>query len=54
MTTWLHDQRIEAVLAVLRARGATTVLDLGCGAGPVYYSALGFLGALLTAGTDFR
>jgi 3' terminal RNA ribose 2'-O-methyltransferase Hen1 len=33
MTTWLHDQRIEAVLAVLRARGATTVLDLGCGAG---------------------
>jgi 3' terminal RNA ribose 2'-O-methyltransferase Hen1 len=33
MTTWLHEQRIEAVLAVLRARGATTVLDLGCGAG---------------------
>jgi 3' terminal RNA ribose 2'-O-methyltransferase Hen1 len=33
MTTWLHEQRIEAVLAVLRACGAKTVLDLGCGAG---------------------
>lgn len=33
MTTWLHQQRIEAVLAALRDSGATSVLDLGCGSG---------------------
>lgn len=33
MTTWLHEQRIEAVHAALRASGAQTVLDLGCGDG---------------------
>jgi 3' terminal RNA ribose 2'-O-methyltransferase Hen1 len=29
----LHDQRLAAVLGVLRASGATSVLDLGCGEG---------------------
>ena len=29
----LHDLRLEAVTAVLRAEGATRVLDLGCGEG---------------------
>lgn len=33
MTTWLHEQRVEAVHAVMRASGAQTVLDLGCGEG---------------------
>jgi small RNA 2'-O-methyltransferase len=33
MTTWLHEQRIEAVMAAVRALGAETVLDLGCGDG---------------------
>jgi 3' terminal RNA ribose 2'-O-methyltransferase Hen1 len=31
--TWLHDQRLEAVLAAVRASGAKTILDLGCGDG---------------------
>jgi small RNA 2'-O-methyltransferase len=33
--TWMHDQRLDAVLAALRAVGAETVLDLGCGDGPL-------------------
>ena len=31
--TSLHDQRLAAVLAALRASGAASVLDLGCGEG---------------------
>lgn len=33
MTTWLHDQRLEAVLAAVRESGAEHILDLGCGDG---------------------
>jgi 3' terminal RNA ribose 2'-O-methyltransferase Hen1 len=33
MTSWLHEQRLQAVEAVVRATGATSVLDLGCGDG---------------------
>ena len=33
MTTWLHDQRLDAVHDAVRASGARTVLDLGCGDG---------------------
>jgi 3' terminal RNA ribose 2'-O-methyltransferase Hen1 len=33
MTTWLHEQRLEAVLAAIRESGAESVLDLGCGDG---------------------
>ena len=33
MTTWLHEQRLEAVRDVVRARGARSILDLGCGDG---------------------
>lgn len=33
MTTWWHDERLRAVLGVLRDRSATRVLDLGCGTG---------------------
>ena len=33
--TWMHDQRIEAVMAGLRSVGAETIVDLGCGDGPL-------------------
>ena len=33
--TWAHERRLEVVLAALRAAGAETVLDLGCGDGPL-------------------
>ena len=33
MTGWLHEQRLEAVRNVIRARGARSLLDLGCGDG---------------------
>ena len=33
MTTWLHQQRLEAVRDAVRESGASTVLDLGCGDG---------------------
>lgn len=33
MTTWMHEQRLAAVLAALRKCGAATILDLGCGDG---------------------
>ena len=33
MTTPLHEQRLNAVHGVVRARGARSVLDLGCGDG---------------------
>lgn len=32
-STELHEERLDAVLGVLRRAGAATVLDLGCGAG---------------------
>lgn len=35
MTTSAHDARLDAVLAELRACGAASVLDLGCGDGPL-------------------
>ena len=33
MTSWMHEDRLAAVLAVLRDLGARRVLDLGCGDG---------------------
>lgn len=33
MTTAIHEQRLDAVMAVLRDRGARSVVDLGCGEG---------------------
>ncbi|MPZ35479.1 MAG: methyltransferase domain-containing protein [Rhodospirillales bacterium] len=35
MTTRLHEQRLDAVRLALRRSGARTVLDLGCGEGPL-------------------
>ena len=37
----LNEQRLGAVQAVLRARGATRVLDLGCGSGKLVQALLG-------------
>lgn len=33
MTTWLHEERLAAVLAAVRMRAPRSVLDLGCGDG---------------------
>ncbi len=35
MTTWLHEQRMDAVHAAISACGAESVLDIGCGDGPL-------------------
>lgn len=36
MTTWLHEQRIEAARAEVLNAGAESVLDLGCGDGDLF------------------
>jgi len=36
VTTLLHEDRLDAVLAAVRACGAQTVLDLGCGDGDLF------------------
>jgi small RNA 2'-O-methyltransferase len=41
VTTWLHEQRIEAVLAAVLDSGAETVLDLGCGDGALLTQLVG-------------
>ena len=33
MTSWLHEQRMEAVVAEVLASGAASILDFGCGDG---------------------
>ncbi|PWK62380.1 methyltransferase domain-containing protein [Roseicyclus mahoneyensis] len=36
MTTWHHEERLQAVQAVVRASAARRVLDLGCGDGDLF------------------
>lgn len=36
MTSWMHLQRLEAVLGEVHASGAARVLDLGCGDGDLF------------------
>lgn len=36
MTSWLHEERLQAVLAAMRGSGARRVLDLGCGDGDLF------------------
>lgn len=36
MTTWHHEQRLQAVARVVADSGATRVLDLGCGDGDLF------------------
>lgn len=41
MTNWLHEQRLEAVLEVIRSRGPRSILDLGCGDGELLVRIVG-------------
>lgn len=36
MTSWMHEDRLEAVTAVVRHSGAARVVDLGCGDGDLF------------------
>ena len=36
MTSWLHEERLQAVLAALHRSDAARVLDLGCGDGDLF------------------
>jgi 2-polyprenyl-3-methyl-5-hydroxy-6-metoxy-1,4-benzoquinol methylase len=36
MTSWMHEERLQAVEALVRDSGATRVLDLGCGDGDLF------------------
>ncbi|SMH53398.1 methyltransferase domain-containing protein [Maritimibacter sp. HL-12] len=36
MTSWLHEERLQAVQAEVRRSGAARVLDLGCGDGDLF------------------
>jgi small RNA 2'-O-methyltransferase len=36
MTTWLHEERLEAARAEVLMAGASSVLDLGCGDGDLF------------------
>ncbi|GGD28114.1 methyltransferase domain-containing protein [Sinisalibacter lacisalsi] len=36
MTSWLHEERLQAVQRVVRACGATRLVDLGCGDGDLF------------------
>ncbi|MBV0912057.1 methyltransferase domain-containing protein [Anianabacter salinae] len=36
MTSWLHEERLKAMLDVVEASGARRVLDLGCGDGDMF------------------
>lgn len=36
MTSWLHEERLQAVQAEVRQSGAARVLDLGCGDGDLF------------------
>ena len=48
----LHDRRLDAVTAVLRDRGAATVLDLGCGEGKLLARLLKEPGVRRIVGVD--
>ena len=52
MTSLLHRQRIDAVLAEIRAIGAGTVLDLGCGDGDFIAALTGERGLRRIVGVD--
>lgn len=36
MTTWMHEDRLQAALEMVRTAGARSVLDLGCGDGDLF------------------
>ncbi|MDQ2079793.1 methyltransferase domain-containing protein [Xanthobacteraceae bacterium Astr-EGSB] len=52
MTTWLHQQRLEAVRNVIRERGVRSILDLGCGEGDLIARLADEAGAVRLVGVD--
>lgn len=52
MTSWLHEQRLRAVQEAVRASGARTVLDLGCGDGDLLTRLAGEPGIERIVGLD--
>lgn len=52
MTTWLHEERLNAVLGAVRESGARSVLDLGCGDGDLVLRLLEAPGIERIAGLD--
>lgn len=52
MTSWLHEERLSAVIAALRAAGARSVLDLGCGDGDLILRLVAEPGVERVAGID--
>ncbi len=52
MTSWWHAERTRGVLEVLRAHGAATVVELGCGAGDVLLEMLKLEGIEAVTGLE--
>ncbi|QIE55761.1 methyltransferase domain-containing protein [Pikeienuella piscinae] len=52
MTSWLHEERLAAVIGAIRASGARSVLDLGCGEGDLILRLLGVPEIERIAGVD--
>ena len=52
MTSWLHEERLEAARAVVLASGADSVLDLGCGDGDLFVRLAGAPGIARLVGID--
>lgn len=52
MTSWLHEERLEAVIAEVRDSGASRVLDLGCGDGDMFVRLAGEQGISELVGVD--
>ncbi|SDY62321.1 methyltransferase domain-containing protein [Citreimonas salinaria] len=54
MTTWHHEERLAAVLAVVRDSKAKRVLDLGCGDGDLFVQLAAEPGIERLAGLDIH
>lgn len=52
MTSWLHEERLRAVNAVVRDSGAGRVLDLGCGDGDLFVRLVAEQGLVELVGLD--
>lgn len=52
MTTWLHEERLRAVLAAVEACGAQSVADLGCGRGDLLVRLADMPGMARVTGLD--
>ena len=52
MTTWLHEERLRAVLEALQGGPAARVLDLGCGDGDLFVRLAGDAGITELVGLD--